>query len=67
MNDKSVRCDGCGAEAWVSVARIDAGQLDFCLHHFTEHSTMLHAKGYVIVNDERETINVRPSVSATVV
>lgn len=66
MQDKSVRCDGCGAEAWVSVMHVDHGQLDFCMHHYGNHSVMLHAEGYSIINDERETINVKPSVSANV-
>lgn len=67
MQDKSVRCDGCGAEAWVSVARVDTGQLDFCLHHYNEHSTVLHAQGYTITNDERYLINEKPSISVNTV
>lgn len=66
MKNKDIRCDACGAEAWVSVGRIDAGQLDFCLHHYNKHSTVLHAEGWIIDNDERNTINLKPSVSANV-
>lgn len=64
MLNKAVRCDGCGAEAWVSVSHVDIGQLDFCAHHYNEHSVLLHAQGWTIINDERSRINVRPSISA---
>lgn len=66
MRDKTVRCDNCGAEAWVSVNRVDLGQLDFCAHDYAKNSVMLHAQGWTISNDERELINVKPSVSANV-
>lgn len=72
MLDKNVRCDGCGAEAWVSVKKTVVSevnptgkkQLDFCAHHYQEHSILLHAEGWAISNDERDRINVKPSVSA---
>lgn len=83
MQDKSVRCDGCGAEAWVTVEiplrdpdawtgfgsdegphQVRPPRLDFCAHHYQKHSVLLHAEGWEILNDERETINVKPSVSA---
>lgn len=63
MLDKSVRCDHCGAEAWVSV-KSGESQLDFCAHSYQEHSLILHAQGWVISNDERELINKKPSISA---
>lgn len=64
MLDKNVRCDGCGAEAWVSVKKPNKGQIDFCAHHYAKNSIMLHAEGWAISADERERINVRPSISA---
>lgn len=64
MQDKSVRCDQCFAEAWVSVTHANYGQLDFCAHDYNKNSLMLHAQGWVITNDERNLINVKPSVSA---
>lgn len=56
MQDKTVRCDQCSAEAWVSVAKDTAGQLDFCLHHYNTNSVMLHAEGWKITNDERTSL-----------
>ncbi len=67
MLDKSVRCDGCGAEAWVSVKKTVEDvkkQLDFCAHHYNANSIILHAEGWAISADERELINTKPSVSA---
>lgn len=78
MQDKSVRCDGCGAEAWVTVKKplpvgihqtgtLPRNVLDFCVHHYNQHSTVLHAEGWTISNDERDTINLKPSISANAV
>ncbi len=83
MLDKNVRCDGCGAEAWVTleIPLIDSDawvgfgepdgprkqtppRLDFCSHHYNKHSILLHAQGWEITHDERERINVKPSISA---
>lgn len=61
MRDKTIRCDNCGAEAWVSVDNYnlpDTGKLDFCHHHYNKHSLLLHAKGWEIINDEREALQV---------
>lgn len=73
MQDKSVRCDKCGAEAWVTLTRpfqVSPGsvevknyELDFCGHHYNTNSLLLHAQGWSISNDERELINAKPSVS----
>ncbi len=82
MQDKTVRCDNCGAEAWVSVEianldsdawvgfdtpegahKVEAPRLDFCYHHYNKHSLLLHAEGWIVTNDERDSINVKPSVS----
>lgn len=68
MKDKTRRCDGCTAEAWVSVKKAnDARLLDFCAHHYEKHSIMLHANGWEIAEDERDLINTKPSVSANAV
>ncbi len=56
MQNKTVRCDQCGAEAWVSVAKVGSGQLDLCFHHYNTNSIQLHAEGWVITNDERATL-----------
>jgi len=56
MQDKTVRCDQCSAEAWVSVNIAQHGQLDFCLHHYNANSVQLHAEGWVITNDERTSL-----------
>lgn len=64
MQDKSRRCDNCSAEAWVTLKKTDKLQeLDFCAHDYNRHSTMLHAQGWVLANDERHLINKKPSVS----
>lgn len=63
MLDKNIRCDHCGAEAWVSVKK-DGQQLDFCAHAYNANSIMLHAQGWAISQDERELINKKPSISA---
>ena len=77
MLDKTVRCDQCYAEAWVTVHKSGdpAGitypvvpgtemRLDFCAHDYNKNSIMLHATGWILTNDERELINKKPSVSA---
>ncbi len=71
MLDKNVRCDGCGAEAWVTLQKTTGIQpfptdarLDMCSHHYNKHSILLHAQGWEITHDERERINVKPSISA---
>lgn len=74
MQDKTVRCDQCYAEAWITVRkpsvvgkviteRTEFGELDFCLHHYNASSVQLHAQGWSISNDERGLINTKPSVS----
>ena len=65
MLDKTVRCDQCNSEAWVSVKQVETKkQLDFCAHDYNKNSIMLHAQGWAISNDERELINKKPSISA---
>lgn len=77
MLDKTVRCDNCGSEAWVTIHKSGdpAGitypvrpgtemRLDFCSHHYNKHSLLLHAQGWYIHNDERGLINSKPSPSA---
>lgn len=83
MLDKSVRCDGCGAEAWVTVQlpmfdpdawtgfddpegphKVEPLTLSFCAHHYHKNNSLLETAGWEVVTDERELINVKPSVSA---
>ena len=65
MLDKTIRCDQCYSEAWVSVKNVETKQeLDFCAHHYGDNSILLHAQGWAISNDERELINKKPSISA---
>jgi hypothetical protein len=73
MRDKSVRCDNCGSEAWVTVSLLRETyseskylKLAFCAHHYNKNSVMLHSQGWELVQDERELINAKPSVSANV-
>lgn len=66
MLDKTIRCDHCSFEAWVSVKK-DGKQLDFCAHAYNDHSIMLHAQGWSISKDERDLINKKPSISANAV
>lgn len=65
MRDATRRCDGCSAQAWVSVSQ-ENKTIDLCSHHYNKHSTLLHAQGWEIVEDERSVINTKPSVSASV-
>lgn len=65
FNRLTDRCDSCGAQAFVRVEK-SALELLFCAHHYGKHSTILHATGWNISDDERESINVRPSVSANI-
>lgn len=50
------RCDKCGAQAKVEVARLKegekAGHLMFCGHHLNKHAEALDKAGYfTVVND----------------
>lgn len=56
------RCDRCGAEAFVRVS-FTQGDLLFCGHHFTKYEHPLREQG-VLVHDERDKINPKPSISA---
>jgi hypothetical protein len=57
------RCDSCGAQAFVAVTMATGSDLLFCGHHYRKHETALAAQG-VVVHDERDRINAKPSVSA---
>jgi hypothetical protein len=66
------RCDGCGAQAFVRVGSdywdpamgVVVRDLDFCAHHFKKHESSLYGQGFVVLIDDRDKINERPSVSA---
>ena len=42
------RCDRCGAQAYVSASREDAGELLFCGHHFNKYESALDQDGWDI-------------------
>lgn len=60
------RCDCCGAQAFVRVATEGGGfytrslDLLFCGHHFGRNELPLMQQGFVLVNDGRANINVKP-------
>lgn len=56
MND---RCDACGAQAFTEVGN-GQGRLLMCGHHFRKHELQLMAQGWVLLADERDTINEKP-------
>ncbi|WP_245679157.1 DUF7455 domain-containing protein [Actinomadura hibisca] len=58
------RCDRCGAQAFVRV-EFDGLDLLFCGHHYRRHEmALLNRVPHAHVHDERDRINVKPSVSA---
>lgn len=68
MLNKNIRCDRCHVEAWVTVENplSKAGELDFCSHDYNEFADALQAQGFIVTVDEREHLNAKPSVSASV-
>lgn len=65
----SDRCDRCGAQAFVITLHL-AGHLYWCKHHFEKHQDKLvsdadHPSRALGIHDARDTINRKPSVSAT--
>lgn len=72
MNRAHDRCDKCSAQAFVRVGKpvqplpgaTEVWDLLFCGHHFQENEPALLAQGFTIAEDERESINVKPSISA---
>ena len=59
----SHRCDRCGAQAFVRVT-LNAGELLFCGHHYAKHEPTIGPLA-LKVQDERDRINEKPSVSAS--
>lgn len=62
------RCDHCGAQAFVAVAVPTAAAelpLLLCGHHYRKHEDALTLSGARVALDKRDTINEKPSVSAT--
>lgn len=45
--DKSDRCDGCAAQAYV-LALKDSQELQFCLHHSGRYAETLQAQGWTL-------------------
>lgn len=65
--NKSARCDRCGAQAFVMASFTSLNlPLMFCGHHFAKHEDAIVLSGGNIVADERHTINLAPSMSASV-
>ena len=63
--DATDRCDGCQAQAYVVVCKPGVGApLKFCGHHFARNEKKLLEAEFVVLSDERERINARPSPSA---
>jgi hypothetical protein len=66
------RCDRCGAQAFVRVARkaflqpgmFDPNDLIFCGHHYGRHELELMQQGFVLMSDQRAEINAKPGGSA---
>jgi len=62
------RCDQCGAQAFVRVARraflqpglFDHRDLIFCGHHYVKHELALMQQGFAITSDQRSEINAKP-------
>ena len=45
------RCDRCRSQAYCVVKKEGVGSLMFCMHHKIEHSPVLEAQGWVIIDD----------------
>ena len=56
------RCDRCGAQAFIRAVFV-AGELTFCGHHGRELLVPLQ-RDALLVQDETEAINTKPSPSA---
>ncbi len=56
------RCDRCGAQAFFRAVFV-AGELTFCGHHGRELLVPLQ-RDALLVDDQTETINTKPSPSA---
>lgn len=56
------RCDKCSAQAFVRTVLL-TGDLLFCGHHFSADEAKLRELA-VLVQDERESINAKPSQSS---
>lgn len=65
LNRFKDRCDSCGPAVQAFV-RVVKNKLDllFCVHCYNKHSAVLHATGFDLAEDERDTVNVKPSISA---
>lgn len=59
------RCDSCGAQAFVR-AVFTSGDLLFCGHHAARYEVALEEQALAIT-DQRDRINVKPSVSANAI
>lgn len=60
--DHSDRCDKCGAQAFMLMT-LKSGDLMFCAHHGREYRPLME-KDALLITDESEFINKKPSVAA---
>lgn len=70
----SSRCDRCGSQAYVLVEKmvetplaIIAGDLLFCRHHYNKFADSLLMAHWTVIEDLRDTLNPKPSLSASAV
>lgn len=67
------RCDADNsAQAFVRVQKlvekplsVDVAELLFCAHHYNKYADTLFLEGWTVAEDTRDTINVKPSLSAS--
>lgn len=65
--DAHDRCDRCGSQAYVALCLPGKGTtLKFCGHHYRKHEAKLLEQEFIVLTDERDRINVKPSPSASV-
>lgn len=72
LNRFADRCDhsDCSAQAYVKIAvpfeneqgNPEVGELLFCGHHFAKHSEHVTMSGYVVTEDNREELAVKPGI-----
>lgn len=64
--DTSNRCDGCGAQAYVSVLLPSGTELLFCGNHWNRHKHILDAPENVVDVSELEAFRAQVKAEATV-
>lgn len=64
--DTSERCDGCGAQAYVSVLLPGGTELLFCGNHWDRSKHILDAPGNIVDTEALEWMRARAREEATV-